>query len=326
MKRSKMVNAAIISIIIFSFFCGCELKDNSTEPDGSIPAVPVLITPVDSALNVTLVPTFVWGTSFGAVSYTLQVSLNNSFSNFVYNQSGITGTNQLVAGLGSNKVHYWRVNAVNDNGTSAWSSVRSFTSANGNTACLGITTVTYSGKTYNTVAVGTQCWFKENLNVGTMIQGAQAQSDNGTIEKYCYNNVAGNCDIYGGLYLWSEAMQYVTTSGAKGICPAGWHIPSKTELETLQTAVNSSSNALKSVGQGSGNGAGTNTSGFSGLLAGSRNTDFTFSNLGYSTGIWGSTELGATFAYNFVLEYYGSAADWGYFDKENGFSIRCIKN
>src|ERR1035437_4843578 len=37
------------------------------------------------------------------------------------------------------------------------------------TFCQGIPTVTYSGKTYNTIQIGTQCWLKENLDVGTMI-------------------------------------------------------------------------------------------------------------------------------------------------------------
>lgn len=51
--------------------------------------------------------------------------------------------------------------------------------------CPEIPTVTYEGKIYNTVKIENQCWIKENLNVGTMINGNQNQSNNGTIEKYC---------------------------------------------------------------------------------------------------------------------------------------------
>jgi len=58
------------------------------------------------------------------------------------------------------------------------------------------------GKTYNTVQIGDQCWFKENLNVGTRINGVQEQTDNSVIEKYCYADLESNCDIYGGLYQW----------------------------------------------------------------------------------------------------------------------------
>lgn len=75
------------------------------------------------------------------------------------------------------------------------------------------------GQTYNTVLIGTQCWMAENLNIGTMINGSSDQTDNATIEKYCYNNKTANCDTYGGLYQWTEMMQYVMTEGAQGICP-----------------------------------------------------------------------------------------------------------
>ena len=86
-------------------------------------------------------------------------------------------------------------------------------------ACDGVREVAYSGKIYHAVQIGDQCWLKENLNVGTKINSStagQQQTANGTIEKYCYNNDENNCDIYGGLYEWNEAMQYVTAEeGAK---------------------------------------------------------------------------------------------------------------
>jgi len=39
-----------------------------------------------------------------------------------------------------------------------------------NIPCPGIPTVSYEGQVYNTVQIFSQCWLKENLNVGTMIQ------------------------------------------------------------------------------------------------------------------------------------------------------------
>lgn len=91
--------------------------------------------------------------------------------------------------------------------------------------------VQYAGQTYNTVQIGTQCWFKENLNVGTMIPGGQMQTNNGVIEKHCYNNIEATCALYGGLYQWDEMMQYATSE--KGICPSGWHVPDITEWTDL---------------------------------------------------------------------------------------------
>jgi hypothetical protein len=35
------------------------------------------------------------------------------------------------------------------------------------------------------------------------------QTNNSTIEKYYYNNSPANCDTFGGLYQWNEAMRYL---------------------------------------------------------------------------------------------------------------------
>jgi uncharacterized protein (TIGR02145 family) len=75
----------------------------------------------------------------------------------------------------------------------------------------------------------------ENLNVGIMVQGAEGQTDETKIEKYCYDNDTLNCYQYGGLYQWAEAMQLPSECNAKscadqikpnhrGICPEGWRL------------------------------------------------------------------------------------------------------
>src|SRR5680860_564302 len=92
----------------------------------------------------------------------------------------------------------------------------------------------------NWLAIGVQAWAKANLNVGTMVPGTLGgsnttnQTNNSIIEKYCYQNNPANCTTYGGLYQWNEAMQYVTTEGAQGICPAGSHIPSDNDWKILE--------------------------------------------------------------------------------------------
>jgi len=194
--------------------------------------------------------------------------------------------------------------------------------------CPGLPTVTYEGKTYNTVLIGEQCWLRENLDVGTMIDSTQNQTDNSIIEKYCYNDNPSNCTIYGALYQWNEAMQYSTTPGTQGICPSGWHIPTDTECWTLIAAVNNDGNSLKEIGQGTGEGAGTNTSGFSALLAGFRyKLDSNFYYLGNITYLWLSRDDYITFVFfvriggndsNLIL-YYGE-------EKDTGLSVRCLKD
>lgn len=187
----------------------------------------------------------------------------------------------------------------------------------------------YEGKYYRTVQIGTRCWFKENLNIGTRINKSSDQTDNSTIEKYCYNNDEANCNVYGGLYQWNEAMQYITTEGTQGICPTGWHIPTKLELETLNETVGGSSNALKLVGQGSNGGAGINTSGFSALLAGYRLIDFGYASFTGLSGIayfWSSKEFDSTGSRYLSLDFNSDNVTFNPKWKTYGFSIRCLKD
>jgi uncharacterized protein (TIGR02145 family) len=160
---------------------------------------------------------------------------------------------------------------------------------------------------------------KENLDVGTMIQGNTNQSNNEIIEKYCYNNDTANCSLYGGLYQWQEAMKYVSIPGAQGICPDGWHIPTPSQFQTLKTTVGNDGNSLKQIGQGSGAGAGTNTSGFSALLAGA-NWMSAFGSLGYETYFWQTdSQILCLFAFSSQINFY-------HYGTNVGFSLRCLKD
>ncbi|MCX6150873.1 MAG: T9SS type A sorting domain-containing protein [Ignavibacteriales bacterium] len=195
------------------------------------------------------------------------------------------------------------------------------------TFCPEIPTVAYAGKIYNSVQIGAQCWLRENLDVGTRIDGAAEQTNNSTIEKYCYDNLESNCDTYGGLYQWNEAMQYVTTQGTKGICPTGWHIPTLEEFQTLATTVNNDGNALKAIGQGTGAGAGTNISGFSALFAGYRYESGFAGLLANYTYNWSSTAYDTIiYRYSFHIYYDGSNIELSGNGKQYGFSVRCLKD
>ena len=182
--------------------------------------------------------------------------------------------------------------------------------------------IRYEGKTYHTVLIGTQCWMKVNLNVGTMIDGPSIsptgkQTNNQIIEKYCYDNDTANCSTYGGLYEWNEAMQYVTTPGARGICPEGWHIPISTEFQTLITTVGGDGNALLANR--------TNSSGFSLLLSGY--VHIAFEELEVHSFNYSSNSSGVNATYMYV---YGipSPPTISFFSnwKWYGMSIRCLKN
>lgn len=238
--------------------------------------------------------------------------------------SDLEDTSFTKDGLIASKTYFWKVIVKDTLGQSKSGPVWRFTtqSSGGGSSCVGTPTVSYLGKTYNTVQIGTQCWLKDNLDVGTRIDGSQNQTNNSTIEKYCYNNDPNNCSNYGGLYQWNEAMQYTTTPGTKGICPTGWHIPTYSEFQTLSTAVGDDGNALKAIGQGTG----TNTSGFSALLSGNRNNNGNFNNLGNNTNFWSSTENNTNNAYNMNLNNNDSNINYNNNNKKNGFSVRCVKD
>ena len=215
--------------------------------------------------------------------------------------------------------------------------------------CPGNLTVLYGGQSYNTVQIGTQCWFKENLNIGMKIPGTHEQSSNELLEKYCYNDLEANCDVYGGFYQWGEAVQYLngasnTTSwspvpagNVQGICPAGWHIPSDaewTQLSDFLGGADVSGGKMKEAGfthWQSPNTDATNSSGFSVLGSGHREPvnppDPFFASLLEYANYWSSTESSNYASWSRALGNWAQALwdDPGY-EKTKGFSVRCVKN
>ena len=214
--------------------------------------------------------------------------------------------------------------------------------------------VTYSGESYPTVQIGTQCWFAKNLNVGSMIQGSSNQTNNGIIEKYCYNNLLANCDTFGGLYQWAEAVQYQngasnytspspTFSGnVQGFCPTGWHLPSDVEYCTLATFLDALANCSILSGTSSSiaggmlkstsglwtspNTGATNSSGFSALPGGSRRINGGFLNIGMTAYYWSLNEYAANTAFYNTLQSSNSTLNNYTNNKEIGYSVRCIQD
>ena len=188
------------------------------------------------------------------------------------------------------------------------------------------------GKTYNTVQIGTQCWFAQNLNVGTKINGNIEQTNNSIIEKYCYADLESNCDIYGGLYQWNEMMQYVTTPGVQGICPTGWHIPTHGEWTILTDFLGGESVAggkMKEAGYvhwSSPNTGATNSSGFTALPGGNRDINGNFYNLTNYAFFWSSSQFDATIAWYRYLDVSNEYVYRDNNDKTYGFSGRCVQD
>jgi uncharacterized protein (TIGR02145 family) len=213
-----------------------------------------------------------------------------------------------------------------------------------NIPCPGTPTVEYEGKIYNTIQIFSQCWLKENLNVGVMIPGSGEMSDDGVKEKYCPGNLELGCDMYGGLYQWDEMMQYTMQPRVQGICPPGWHLPDDEEWNVLEGAVDGyhgigdpewdiaeewrgfdAGTKLKSTTGWNFSGNGSDQFGFTALPAGMRIPSGSFAEAGASAFGWASSGGGLS-AWFHMLSYgsskvYKSLSIWQY-----GMSVRCIRD
>jgi uncharacterized protein (TIGR02145 family)/uncharacterized repeat protein (TIGR02543 family) len=205
-------------------------------------------------------------------------------------------------------------------------------------------TVTYQGQTYNTIEVGDQCWLKENLNVGTMILSEENQSDNGVIEKYCYGDLPANCETYGGLYQWREAMQYIATPGTQGICPPGWRIATDDEWKMLEGAADSQfeygdpewdnmnfrgSDAGKNLKAEEGwmhNDNGLDILGAAILPGGHRDLCGAYYSEGHSNYLWTATLQGENTAWYRILSSANSQISRRYAHRNMAASVRCLKD
>jgi len=187
-------------------------------------------------------------------------------------------------------------------------------------------TVVYREKTYHTVKIGNQIWLKENLDIGTMIPINKSKTNDGKIAKYYYDTNPKNGEKYGGLYTWDEAMGYSTEEKAQGICPPGWHIPTYDEYMELKAAVAKDGNALKAVGQGTGNGAGTNKSGFTAFLAGFLSPNGNYYGMGQYGIFWTSSSERNNEAVYMSIGDSIPAIDLNKIDRRSCYSVRCIKD
>ena len=101
------------------------------------------------------------------------------------------------------------------------------------------------GQTYKTVVIGEQTWMAQNLNYD--IEDNRRQS--------CYKDEPDFCLRFGKLYSWPGVMDYdknrcqdaasCSLASNQGICPSGWHVPTRSEWDTLWNNVGFTSENLE---------------------------------------------------------------------------------
>lgn len=219
--------------------------------------------------------------------------------------------------------------------------VSSGNSNKGYTPALFNTNVNYGsmvdqdGIEYKTVIIGTQTWMAENLrskkyNDGTPISNVTddikwSQLTSGAYCSYSNTNNSDTIVNYGYLYNW-----YAVNTGK--LAPQGWHVPSHTDLNLLIEylgGINVAGGKIKEIGTihwASPNTGTTNESGFTALPGGTRGYSGLFGSIGSHCNIWSSTEYHNNYAWILNIGFIGSSVTIGNFNKEFGFSVRCVKD
>jgi len=240
------------------------------------------------------------------------------------NTSSTGNFSSNLIGLTESLTYYVKAYVTTSQGTFYGEEIALQTAVSSNvTPCQGTPTVTDNdGNVYNTVEINGKCWMRENLKTGNMINSSTNQSDNGTLEKYCFDNIEENCEVYGGLYQWNEVMQYVNNTQNQGICPDGWHIPDLDEMKDIRDNIVSNNDVIL-IGQ---SGSSTNSSGFSSLLSGYETIFDGFTEMTTATQYWSTQKyITGNAAYALFVQITGDIIIKDN-NTDNALSLRCIKD
>jgi uncharacterized protein (TIGR02145 family) len=217
-----------------------------------------------------------------------------------------------------------------------------------------ITTVKdIEGNIYHTIVIGNQTWMIENLKTTKYRNGdligttnpINKDISNETTPKYqwAYNGDENNIETYGRLYTW------YTVNDSRKIAPLGWHVATDSEWTVLQNYLitngynfdnskteNKIAKSLSAttnwsldtyVGAVGNDLSKNNSSGFNALPAGYRfYQDGTFIGLNGFTIWWTSSEQSNDKAWYRAINYGSIGLVTIYSPKNQGYSIRCIKD
>jgi uncharacterized protein (TIGR02145 family) len=201
------------------------------------------------------------------------------------------------------------------------------------------------GNIYHSVIIGTQQWMVENLKVTRYRNGDTIPNISDSLAwyslttgAYCdYGNIPNNSKIYGRLY------NFYTISDARYLCPAGWHVPTEEEWQTLIDFLGGHGEAgmhMKEPGTTHWEWSYsdfTNEYGYTALPGGERTLSFNpeypyyldvayFRGLGQEANWWSSTEDIENRAKVFWLASTSATVEYHSPLKVNGLSVRCIKD
>jgi uncharacterized protein (TIGR02145 family) len=210
------------------------------------------------------------------------------------------------------------------------------------------------GNVYKTVTIGTQVWMAENLKVTHYRNGDAIPNvtDANAWERlvdvsqkrkisihpaeiegtgaYCnFDNEINNAAIYGRLYNWHAVNEGKRTYGVRDIAPAGWHVATYDEWQTLIKhlgGVTVAGGKMKEMGTAhwcEPNRGASNSSGFFAIPGGYRDEYGNFRKIGVYARFWSETK-----SYSYLACYLHLSSEFSLdeCDMREGFSVRCIKH
>lgn len=346
---------------------------NSTDGSETTATIPTITTSSISGITTTTATCGGNVTADGGSSVTdrgvcWSTSQNPTFSNSHTTDGAGTGSfTSSLTGLTAGTTYYVRAYAINEEGIAYGNQVSFATTAplQDSLPCPGTPTVTdYDGNVYSTVQIGTQCWMRQNLRTthyadGTSISNGGTSTSSSSRRYFNYSTSGITLASRGYLYNWAAVMRGASSSntnpsGVQGVCPTGWHVPSKAEFTQLTDYVSSQSQyvcggnstyiakALAATSGWSGNGgsnacsvpvnqSSNNATGFTAVPAGilhysSSSGSASFGLAGNDAIFWSSTKYDSSEAYNLGVDYFFLFANLKFNPTPTGYSVRCLKN
>jgi len=213
------------------------------------------------------------------------------------------------------------------------------------------------GAPYPSIVYGTQEWTVENACHTTYRDGTPIPQVTALLNADWANLTTGAWAYYNNdptkprFYNWYAVMGIHDTdpnTPNKEFAPEGWHVPTDAEWTTLEeyliangynydgtTTGNKIAKAMASTtgwisyditGVPGKDRSLNNSSGFNAFPEGSRNGSGSFDNEGYNAFFWSSTEVNANYAWYQILSYYSSTLSRFYENKQDGYSVRFVRD
>lgn len=197
------------------------------------------------------------------------------------------------------------------------------------------------GKNYS------QVWMAENLNYADSVRTPILKGNN-----WCYNDSAKYCEVSGRYYSWIAAIDSIALANdskdpvncgrdkrcgfnrrVQGICPDGWHLPTRDELGQLIVALGNSEIAGKHLKAltgwnkaRTGDHNGVDDYGFSSLPTGKVTRFGELSNVGTNSYYWSSVEIDERAAHYMNINNIYTQAYMSHGNKNEKLTVRCVKN